>query len=224
MKNIIIIFILAFLYYNGNCQNVGIIEYNYRTYGNYQNKMLLLIKNGKSKFIFHKDPKIINVDGDIKAYHYFEHFESYYDFATRKMVENRTLKDNTVLIADWLSDLKWEITDETQEILGYTVRKAIAPSYELDVKSDSSHDYAIAWFTTEIPIPSGPDRYVGLPGLVLKLEFESGVAEEYICTRIDFNKNPDFSTPTKGIKVKLEEIMRPHIINKKWLKKQKELQ
>ncbi|MFW5700430.1 MAG: GLPGLI family protein [Cyclobacteriaceae bacterium] len=225
MNKIKILFltILVLFYYTGKGQHNGVIEYKYRSYGKYETNMKLLIKDGKSKFIFHKDPKIMNNE-DIKLYHYYEHFESFYDFSTQKITEQRITEDNTVLLSEWISTLNWEITDETQEILGYTVRKAIAPSYEFESKSELAHGYAIAWFTTEIPIPSGPERYVGLPGLILKLEFDKGIFVDYTCTLIDLNQNPDFSIPADGIKVTREEIFQPSRIDKKWLKTQKELQ
>ena len=65
---------------------------------------------------------------------------------------------------DQLLDMKWKITDETEIIKGYESRKAIS----------SWNGYSFtAWFTREISIDAGPDRFDGLPGLILKIEFGS---------------------------------------------------
>lgn len=59
------------------------------------------------------------------------------------------------------SKFKWDIKDET-EILGkYACQKAT---------TNFGGRKWIAWFTTQIPIPDGPYKFGGLPGLILKIE------------------------------------------------------
>lgn len=53
----------------------------------------------------------------------------------------------------------WDITEETKEIIGYQCIKAIA---------DYRGRRWIAWFAPEIPIPEGPWKLGGLPGLILE--------------------------------------------------------
>lgn len=56
--------------------------------------------------------------------------------------------------------IEWEITDETEEFMGYSVQKATTEfagrSYE-------------AWFTMEVPIMDGPYVFQGLPGLIVEI-------------------------------------------------------
>jgi GLPGLI family protein len=54
----------------------------------------------------------------------------------------------------------WKISDEKQTILSYNCQKATV--------SFRGRDF-IAWFATDIPIPNGPWKFGGLPGLILKL-------------------------------------------------------
>jgi GLPGLI family protein len=54
----------------------------------------------------------------------------------------------------------WKISGEAQTILSYTCQKATT--------SFRGRDY-VAWFTPEIPLPNGPWKFGGLPGLILKL-------------------------------------------------------
>jgi len=56
--------------------------------------------------------------------------------------------------------LNWKIANEKQTILSYNCQKATV--------SFRGREY-IAWFTSDIPIPNGPWKFGGLPGLILKL-------------------------------------------------------
>ena len=63
----------------------------------------------------------------------------------------------------WVKDqiaFDWVITNETKESDGYVMQKATT--------TFRGRDY-IAWFTKEIPIPMGPYKFYGLPGLILEI-------------------------------------------------------
>lgn len=63
---------------------------------------------------------------------------------------------------DSVPSLEWNFSDEeTHSIMGYDCRKA---TVEFDGRSYT------AWFTPEIPLPFGPYKFGGLPGLILELE------------------------------------------------------
>ncbi len=72
--------------------------------------------------------------------------------------------DNYQYVED-LNQFNWEILPETKEIWGYQVQKATARF--------AGRDY-IAWFTPEIPIPDGPYKFNGLPGLILEIQDTRG--------------------------------------------------
>jgi len=57
--------------------------------------------------------------------------------------------------------IEWKITPQTDTLLGYSVQKAVSRW------QDRSW---IAWFTTEIPLPEGPYKFNGLPGLVVNVQ------------------------------------------------------
>lgn len=55
--------------------------------------------------------------------------------------------------------INWKFEKETKKVGKYTCHKATAPF--------RGRDYTV-WYTTEIPIPYGPWKFNGLPGLVLE--------------------------------------------------------
>lgn len=55
----------------------------------------------------------------------------------------------------------WKLTNEFAKILNHDVQKAI---------TEFGGRKWVAWFTKEIPIPDGPYKFKGLPGLILKIE------------------------------------------------------
>ncbi len=62
---------------------------------------------------------------------------------------------------DDIGKLPWQLENVTDTILGYTCQKA-----RLQFRG---RDYT-AWFTADIPISDGPWKFMGLPGLILKVE------------------------------------------------------
>lgn len=58
--------------------------------------------------------------------------------------------------------IPWELTDDTCTILGLHCNKAIWKK--------ESGDIAIYWYTPEIPLPFGPEKRGGLPGMIMKTE------------------------------------------------------
>ena len=102
-----------------------------------------------------------------------------YRFIPKKMFVHSCIRKEPVLS-------NWEITDETQEILGYTCKKAILKtSFFHKDKMKKYNVEASAWFTEEIPYSYGPNSYNGLPGLVLKYE---DIYFDYIAKKIEFKE------------------------------------
>lgn len=205
-------------------QNDASVIYKYYSYGNYSCDMKLTINNGTSKFTFQTKDTTTYGENTMEFYHYFSYFETYYNLLSKEVTEIRILnKDESNLIAHWQNHLVWNITGETKQILGYTVQKAIVKAYGYtDPGSEFDYGDAIAWFTTEIPFQTGPERYFGLPGLILEVEFTQR-RMKYVAQDIDFSPTEKINFPTQGIEVSMKETVRPFLIDKKWLKqKQKE--
>lgn len=79
---------------------------------------------------------------------------------------------------DSVPSLEWNFSDEeTDSIIGYDCRKATVEF--------AGRSYT-AWFTSEIPLPFGPYKFGGLPGLILKLE---DAEQQYIWEAVGFERD-----------------------------------
>ncbi|MBV7441549.1 GLPGLI family protein [Weeksellaceae bacterium TAE3-ERU29] len=104
------------------------------------------------------------------------------------------------LISDSLNTIKWEITREKSKILNFEVRKAIGKRDSIEV---------IAWFAPKLAIKDGPDRFTGLPGLILKAEFEQNGADMTItATQVDIKEEEINIDLPKGKTVTEEQFKK----------------
>lgn len=65
-----------------------------------------------------------------------------------------------------LDEIEWSITDSTATVLGYECVIA---------RTDYHGRHWKAWFAPEIPVPFGPWKLRGLPGLILKAESDNDI-------------------------------------------------
>jgi GLPGLI family protein len=106
--------------------------------------------------------------------------------------------DKKFLIKDTQDGIAWKMTGESQMLLDRMCLKAT---------HEDSSKHVVAWFTTEILIPSGPEVYGQLPGMILQLDINNG--ERVITARsIDFKDLDEeaIKKPTKGKEVTQEEF------------------
>lgn len=87
-------------------------------------------------------------------------FEIYKNFPQGKISKIEYILPDYFKYQENLPLLKWSISNETKNILGYQVQKATT--------SFAGRNW-IAWFAPEIPYSDGPYKFSGLPGLILKL-------------------------------------------------------
>jgi GLPGLI family protein len=126
-----------------------------------------------------------NAGGNVVVRQQFSNEVVHYNFTTGKRVDLRELGDKNFLVDDSVRKLPWKITDETKTILGYTARKATAARIgtrpmvtmengEMKRTEVSDTSAIVAWFTTDIPVPAGPEVAGQLPGLILELDINKG--------------------------------------------------
>lgn len=101
--------------------------------------------------------------------------------------------------------LIWVTLNEKKIIAGYTCTKATT--------TFAGRNY-VAWFTEEIPIPDGPYKFNGLPGLITKIYDEN---HHYTFEIVSFEKieEPFKFDSSKAQKVSKEEYLKAYNIFKK---------
>ncbi|MBP6287056.1 MAG: GLPGLI family protein [Ferruginibacter sp.] len=126
--------------------------------------------------------------------------EYYRNFNTQKAVEIRELMDDLYLVEDSIRSLGWKLEEgETKTILGYTCKKATG-------KTTRGSDI-VAWYSEEIPVPSGPEQFSGLPGMILGLDANKG---EIVFTAKVLDKKADrknLKVPSKGKKISSSDFL-----------------
>ncbi|UQD55942.1 GLPGLI family protein [Flavobacterium sp. K5-23] len=152
---------------------------------------------------------------------------SYYKNVKEKTyVVDKEFMGKEFLVKDSLPNLKWKMEGETRVIGGYNCFKATAvlpvsksdfrnfrPKKEEkeEVKTDEKEKktnfmadlempketVVTAWYTPEIPVNQGPDKYWGLPGLILEINDGKTVV---LCSKVVLNPKTkaDIKAPTKG--------------------------
>ena len=88
--------------------------------------------------------------------------ETYKNYAAEKIIELRELGPRKYIIEDTLKKLAWKLSDDTLTIKGYPCKKAVT--------KNKQGDNIVAWYTEQIAIPSGPEQFGGLPGMILQLD------------------------------------------------------
>jgi len=125
--------------------------------------------------------------------------------------ENEEL-DKPFLIKDTLHTSDWQLSTESKQIGNYIVYKATKVVKQKKHFSDSKEETEekssdllsmidkepedliyTAWYTPQIPIANGPEKFGGLPGLILELHSNNMV---YLCSEIVLN-------PKKNIEIKI---------------------
>ena len=110
------------------------------------------------------------------------------DHSKKEVLFHGILQGNYFLVSDSYNPYQWKITEETKKIGGYSCTKATT--------SFRGRDW-IAWFAPEIPLPYGPWKLYGLPGLIMEAQDGTGTFTMQ-AVKVEFTKDPvvqkDFTT------------------------------
>ena len=114
----------------------------------------------------------------------------YTDIKNGLIVEQRDLMGKRFLIKDSIRQYDWRLLEDRKIVMGINCQKAA-----LYQETDTIE----VWYTTEIPISTGPAGFGGLPGLIIQVRMDHGLMEitatKYIKRTIE---KKEIKAPTKG--------------------------
>ena len=133
-----------------------------------------------------------------------------YYYVPPKLVSRR-IRNGAIIDINEGNSSKWEITSDTEIVASYLCQSAVGERKIF--KKDGSTEIVPfkVWFTTQIPISTGPVGISGLPGLVLKADIGNGT---WIAYSISENKpDPSYwkSRPIPGKIIEKEDYMRQFV-------------
>jgi GLPGLI family protein len=151
----------------------------------------------------------------------------YKSLKDKKMIEDVEQFSKRFLVTEPMDQPKWQLGTETKQIGNYTCYKATLTKEDTNVdwgsifsrrgnssKKDSTKTKQekpkvkmltiTAWYSPQIPVSAGPDKYYGLPGLIL--EINAG-RTTMLCTEITINSDEVLviNEPNKGKEVSRDE-------------------
>jgi GLPGLI family protein len=105
-----------------------------------------------------------------------EEYIIYRDRAKGETYDVLTLLDKEYVIQDTIVCQNWKIKNDMKEIADHICMNA---SFYDSIKEKE----VIAWFALDLPVPQGPQRYCGLPGMILEINEANG-AVVYTATSV----------------------------------------
>lgn len=167
------------------------IKNTYKNFNEYKEKMKLTFSPSASLYGYESD---VSESDDGRWSWRNKALFFYRDFDKERVIDVEELLGKTYSVEDSLILPKWKIGNKVREIAGHMCLNATT--------SDPVKNQQItAWFAQDIPVSAGPERYCGLPGLILELDINDGdVIIE--ANSIEFKPVADVLKPAKPKKPK----------------------
>ena len=89
------------------------------------------------------------------------------DLANHTIFDMIQFLGKVYIIEDTLKTQEWKILNDIKEVAGHICMNAFW-------NDTLKHQKVEAWFALDMPVSSGPERYCGLPGLILEVNMNDG--------------------------------------------------
>lgn len=96
-----------------------------------------------------------------------EAYSIHRDFEKNTLRDLITMLGKTYLVEDTLIPQQWKIQNDLKDVAGHVCMNA---TWEDTLKKQK----IVAWFAQDIPLTAGPERFCGLPGLILEVDVNNG--------------------------------------------------
>jgi len=144
---------------------------------------------------------------------------TYIDFAKQIRLDQRDIMEKNFVVSDTLTRLQWKMSEETKPILNFIARKATGttivqrPRVTMEngeMKREMINDTikVVGWYTTDVPVPAGPNFAGQLPGLILELDVNDG---QSVTKAIEFSLKMaanKIKEPNDGKKITAAEFIK----------------
>ena len=121
---------------------------------------------------------------DLKATPYFDR-RMFNSSSDNKLTTISTMAPFSYIYEEKTPLIEWKLSDETQTVCGYECRKA---------EGEYGGRKWTAWYAEEIPVPFGPWKLTGLPGLVMQA-YDSDNIHRFVA--VSFREGNGDVTPDK---------------------------
>jgi GLPGLI family protein len=125
------------------------------------------------------------------------------NFNDYSLYDGITLMGKTYLIHDSIAPPKWKIMNDMKEVAGHICMNA-------SMSDTLRKQNTIAWFALDMPVSTGPDRFTGLPGIILEIDVNNG-ALVITADKIDIKPlttELDVPAKIKGKKINMNEYTK----------------
>jgi len=142
--------------------------------------------------------------------------DAYYikrNFETNTLYDVIAMLGKTYIIEDSLKAPDWKIHNDLKEVAGHICMKAY---WEDTIKQQK----VVAWFAQDFPHSGGPERFFGLPGMILEVDVNNG-AMIISADRIEMKKlttELDLPKKIKGKKIReaeYQDMLKKYIDEKR---------
>ena len=89
------------------------------------------------------------------------------DFEEKKALDIISLLGRNYVLEDSLYTPEWKILNDMKEVAGHVCMNAF---WEDTLKQQK----ITVWFALDMPVPAGPERFSGLPGIILEVDINDG--------------------------------------------------
>ena len=217
MKNLLLLALLVIFGLNLDAQNDlnGVITYKsyypdkkqrnrsveMTVYFNKYESLMANIKTQKTSVVVEKKSDELNLTlpyGDSLGGRIYRNIKDSLMITRRP---KNAISEAFIVKENWV-DINWEIKNKTKKIGNYKATKAIG--------SFRGRDYTV-WFTYDIPVPFGPWKLHGLPGLILEAEDSEKMMRFYaVEIKIPFEVEDIIKIPTAENKITHKEEVYMH--------------
>jgi GLPGLI family protein len=172
-----------------------------------QNQSVKFLHFTRERALFQQDPDEQEISSKLlqmalQKADYFKPPETlllqvYSDFTKNEIIRQVEFMTRYFLISGLIEQKAWKLTGKMVKIQDYTCMGAEMRQEEKTIT---------AYFTSEIPVSTGPAGYSGLPGLILAVEINGDT--DFLATSVDLTP-PEASVltkPDKGREVNQEEF------------------